>query len=354
MSDSLRPHESQHTRPPYPSPTPGVIWSLAPLPFLKPVWTSGSSRLTYCWSLAWRILSITLLACEMGAIVRWFEHSLALPFFGIGMKTDLFQSCGHLWVFQICWHIECSTFTASSFRIWNPEKRESWGDPKRRHYEGIIMRGCHKETPWGKHHEGMSWEDTMRAAVKGISWGAAMGKPLGTLWGEQDQGRHERIVRRRPREERNIIRESQEGTSWGEAMRRISREQPCGGHEGNHERILWGDIRRVCHEGTLTGTQTAPRRHSHASYFMPLFLLCVALLFTDPRLDKTSTSTQDWITPINLWVVGGLWNLRASRNPWPAPLACGRPLKFLGIPMTRTSSPGAAASAPRPGTLLLT
>ena len=25
----------------------------------------------------------------MSAIVRWFEHSLALPFFGIGMKTDL-------------------------------------------------------------------------------------------------------------------------------------------------------------------------------------------------------------------------------------------------------------------------
>ena len=35
------------------------------------------------------------------------------------MKTDLFQSCGHCWVFQICWHTECSTFTASSFRIWN-------------------------------------------------------------------------------------------------------------------------------------------------------------------------------------------------------------------------------------------
>ena len=34
------------------------------------------------------------------------------------MKTDLFQSYGHGWVFQICWHIECSTFTASSFRIW--------------------------------------------------------------------------------------------------------------------------------------------------------------------------------------------------------------------------------------------
>ena len=34
------------------------------------------------------------------------------------MKADLFQSCGHCWVFQICWHIECSTFKASS-RIWN-------------------------------------------------------------------------------------------------------------------------------------------------------------------------------------------------------------------------------------------
>jgi len=35
------------------------------------------------------------------------------------MKTDLFLSCDNYWVFQICWHIECSTFTASSFRIWN-------------------------------------------------------------------------------------------------------------------------------------------------------------------------------------------------------------------------------------------
>ena len=35
------------------------------------------------------------------------------------MKTDLFQSCDYCWVFQICWHIEWSTFTASSFKIWN-------------------------------------------------------------------------------------------------------------------------------------------------------------------------------------------------------------------------------------------
>ena len=86
---------------------------------LKPAWTYGSSQFLYHWTLAWRILSRTLLACEMCAIVQWFEHSLALSFFGIVIKTDLFQSCGHYWVCQTCWHIECSTLIASSFRIWN-------------------------------------------------------------------------------------------------------------------------------------------------------------------------------------------------------------------------------------------
>ena len=53
-----------------------AIWSLIPMPFLNPDWTSGRSQFTYCWSLAWRILSITLLACEMSVIVRYFEDSL--------------------------------------------------------------------------------------------------------------------------------------------------------------------------------------------------------------------------------------------------------------------------------------
>ena len=39
---------------------------------------------------------------------------MALFIIGIGMKTVFFQCCGHFWVFQICWHTECSTFTASS------------------------------------------------------------------------------------------------------------------------------------------------------------------------------------------------------------------------------------------------
>ena len=96
-----------------------VIWSLVPLPFLNAAFTFGIYPFTYCWSLAWNILSITLLSCEVSAILRYFEHSLALTFFRIGMKTDLFQSCGHWWVFQICWHVECSPLTESTFRIWN-------------------------------------------------------------------------------------------------------------------------------------------------------------------------------------------------------------------------------------------
>ena len=42
-------------------------------------------------SATWEVL----LAYEIITIVQWFEHSLPLPFFGIGMKIDHFQSCGH-------------------------------------------------------------------------------------------------------------------------------------------------------------------------------------------------------------------------------------------------------------------
>ena len=56
----------------------------------------------------------------------WNECNCAVvwTFFGIVFLWDWTEnwplpSCGHCWVFQICWHIECSTFTALSSRIWN-------------------------------------------------------------------------------------------------------------------------------------------------------------------------------------------------------------------------------------------
>ena len=56
-----------------------AIWSLVPLPFLKSAWISGSSRFMYCWSLAWRVLSITLLACAAAAAAK-SHHSCPTNF----------------------------------------------------------------------------------------------------------------------------------------------------------------------------------------------------------------------------------------------------------------------------------
>ena len=92
---------------------------------------SGSSAFSKSSLTVWKFMVHVLLKPGLAifehhfANVRWVQlwgnlsilwHCL---FWGIGMKTDLFQFCGHCWDFQIWWHIECSTFTASSFRIWN-------------------------------------------------------------------------------------------------------------------------------------------------------------------------------------------------------------------------------------------
>ena len=41
-----------------------AVWALVSLCFLNPACISGNSWYMYCWSLGWKILSITLLACE--------------------------------------------------------------------------------------------------------------------------------------------------------------------------------------------------------------------------------------------------------------------------------------------------
>ena len=79
------------------------------------------------------------------------------------MKTDLFRSCGHCWVFQLCWLIECSTFTASSFRVWN-----SWtGIPSPLLALFIVMLwptwlhipGCLALGGWSHHHDYLGHAD---------------------------------------------------------------------------------------------------------------------------------------------------------------------------------------------------
>ena len=59
-----------------------AIWSLVPLSFLKLAWTSGISQFMYCWSLASRILSITLLACE----VKWFIYKVYISNWAVDIQ----------------------------------------------------------------------------------------------------------------------------------------------------------------------------------------------------------------------------------------------------------------------------
>ena len=98
---------------------------------------SGSSAFSKSSLYIWKFLIQVLLKPSLRDLgynlaSMWNKHnwavvwaSLALTFFGIVMKTDLFQSCGHCWVLKLCWHTECSTLTASSFRIWNNSARIS-------------------------------------------------------------------------------------------------------------------------------------------------------------------------------------------------------------------------------------
>ena len=136
-----------------------AIWSLVPLPFLKPDWTLGSSWLTYHWSLAWRILSIILLVCAAAAAeslqscptlcdpidgsppgspvpgilqartlgwvsIWWVQLCSSLSFLWHCLSLRLEWD----WPFPVLWPLlsfpnllayECSTFTPPSFRIWN-------------------------------------------------------------------------------------------------------------------------------------------------------------------------------------------------------------------------------------------
>ena len=76
---------------------------------------TGSSRFTYCWSLAWRILSITLLACEIAIRSSWPEPRSA-PGLVYADCTELL----HLWLQRIwtiwfqCWHLVTSMCTVLS------------------------------------------------------------------------------------------------------------------------------------------------------------------------------------------------------------------------------------------------
>ena len=96
------------------------VWTLVHLPVLNPAWTSVSSWFTNCWGLEnFEHYFASMRWVQLCGSLSILWHCLYLGLEWNWPFPVLFQCCGHCWVFQICWHIECSTFTASSFRIWN-------------------------------------------------------------------------------------------------------------------------------------------------------------------------------------------------------------------------------------------
>ena len=92
---------------------------------------TGSSAFSKPRLYIWKFSMHVLLKPSM----KDFEHNLTSmgnesnclvvgTFFGTVLLWNWNENCSFpvLWPllnFQICWHIECSTFTASSFKIWN-------------------------------------------------------------------------------------------------------------------------------------------------------------------------------------------------------------------------------------------
>ena len=92
---------------------------------------SGSSAFSKSSLYIWKFSVHMLLKPSL----KYFEHYLASmwnecncavvwTFFGIIFLWDWsenwpFPVSGHCCIFQIFWHFDCSTFTASSFMIWN-------------------------------------------------------------------------------------------------------------------------------------------------------------------------------------------------------------------------------------------
>ena len=61
---------------------------------LKPSWYIRKFSVYVMLKPSLKDFEHNLVACEMSAVVWQFQHFWSLSFFGIGMKTDRFQSCG--------------------------------------------------------------------------------------------------------------------------------------------------------------------------------------------------------------------------------------------------------------------
>ena len=90
MSDSLRPHESQHARPPCPSPTPRV--TLHPHKWYKTV--------PFSPHLLQHLLLVNFLIMAILTCVRWYLFVVLIWVGGIGVGREV-QQGGKLWIHSL-------------------------------------------------------------------------------------------------------------------------------------------------------------------------------------------------------------------------------------------------------------
>ena len=105
-----------------------AIWSLVPLRFLNPAWTSGSSQFTYYWSLIWRVLSHIGLAKMLLQFLRHIFHFHQEFYWATNVFTVLFHYLLPFFrqfhnfilpkLFLSFWAKNCSKCLVQSSREW--------------------------------------------------------------------------------------------------------------------------------------------------------------------------------------------------------------------------------------------
>ena len=97
-----------------------AFWAQVPLPSLNP----GCTLEVLCSCIFFFFASLKDFKHYLSTLWNECNCVVVCTFFGIDLLWDWnenwpFQSCGHCWIFQISWHIEFRTFTASTFKTWN-------------------------------------------------------------------------------------------------------------------------------------------------------------------------------------------------------------------------------------------
>ena len=110
-------------------PTDVGNYSLVPLPFLKPAWTSESSWFTYCWRLAWELWA---LPCKR---MRWVQlcSSLSIRWHCLSLGLEWKLTFSVLWPLLsfpnllAYWVQHFSIFALRSpWTVWKVKKMVHW------------------------------------------------------------------------------------------------------------------------------------------------------------------------------------------------------------------------------------